>query len=279
MEFFPSRTIALSLGSVDIHWYGVMYAVAFLIGLWMLRPLLRYRAIDLTKKQIDRLFLFVVLGVLLGGRLGFVFFYGGGEYFADPLRILRVWEGGMASHGGFLGVAIALCLYTWREKISLLRLVDVLVVPVAVGLACGRLGNFINGELYGTVTSVSWAMTFPHAEGLRHPVQLYAIVKDLFIASVCFWHLCSTAPAFFAGRTTAIFLLLYGLLRFIVEHFREQTYALTDFFGATLTRGQLLTVPIILTGIILFLLTTRWPIFVVGSRARSTESDPKPSSS
>lgn len=279
IELFPSREVALTLGPLSVHWYGVMYALAFLLGIWMLPRLLPFRDLHLTKRQIDRLFILVILGVILGGRLGFVLFYGGGEYLSDPLRILKLWEGGMSSHGGFLGVVIALLLFTKTERVSLLRLVDVLATPVALGLLLGRLGNFINGELYGTLTELPWAMTFPHAEGLRHPTQLYAVLKNLIIMTVCFTHLRATRNHFTAGRTTAIFLLLYGVLRFIVEYFREQTYTLSDLFGTVLTRGQLLTIPIILAGVILFLVTTSWPILKVRFHARSKESDRSQSSS
>jgi len=256
ISFLPSREILLTVGSLSIHWYGVMYAAAFLVGLWVLKRLLKYRDLHLSSASIDRLFFSVVLGVVLGGRLGFVLFYGGGEYWADPLRILAVWEGGMSSHGGFIGVTIALLLFVRKERVSLLALADVIVIPVALGLMFGRFGNLINGELYGAVTSMPWAMTFPHAEGLRHPTQLYAMAKDLFIAALCFWQLRATAANFVAGRTTAIFLLLYGLLRFTVEYFREQTYTYTDLFGVLLTRGQLLTLPIMLLGVGVFLFTT-----------------------
>lgn len=256
IQFLPSRAIALTIGSLDVHWYGVMYAVAFVVGFWVLKKLLPYRSITLSTKQFDRLFFWLILGVLVGGRLGFVLFYGGSEYLANPLRIFAVWEGGMASHGGFIGVILALLLFCWREKISPFALGDVLVVPVALGLMFGRIGNLINGELYGTLTSLPWGMEFPGVEGLRHPTQIYAALKDLTIAGVCFFHLRVTQGTTYTGRTAAIFLLLYGMLRFAVEHFREQPYAGTELYGILLTRGQLLTIPIIALGLILFLFIT-----------------------
>lgn len=255
IEFLPSREIALTIGPLSVHWYGVMYAVAFLVGLFLMKRLLPLRGLALSKEQIDRLFVWIVLGVLLGGRLGFVLLYGGMEYLTDPIRILKVWEGGMSSHGGFIGVTIALILFTRREKIALLGLVDTLVPPIALGLMFGRIGNFINGELYGTLTTLPWGMHFPHAEGLRHPTQLYAVMKDLFIATACFLHLRATRQDFVAGQTTALFLMLYGILRFIVEHFRDQPYAGFSFGELTLTRGQLYTVPVFVTGLIVFLWT------------------------
>ncbi|MEQ1849064.1 MAG: prolipoprotein diacylglyceryl transferase [Candidatus Peribacteraceae bacterium] len=257
LDLFPSREVLLSIGPLSVHWYGVMYAIAFLLGLFLLRRLLPYRSLLLSKQQIDKLFVWIVLGVVLGGRLGFVLFYGDASYLSEPLRILAAWEGGMSSHGGFIGVTIALLLFCRRNKVSLLSLTDVLVVPIALGLMLGRIGNLINGELFGTVTSVPWAMSFPHAEGLRHPTQIYATLKDLFIALVCFGHLRMTAKTEKPGGTTATFLLLYGLLRFCLEYFREQSYAGTELAGVILSRGQLLTLPILLLGVAVFLWSRR----------------------
>lgn len=251
MSFFPSRQIFLSLGPLDVHWYGIMYALAFLLGMWMLPTLLRMARIDLSSKDRETLFLWVFLGVLFGGRLGFVLFYGGSYFLQHPLQIIAVWQGGMSSHGGFLGVCLALFLFTLRRHIDFFRLADVLVIPVAIGLALGRLGNLINGELYGTVTTLPWGMRFPNVEGLRHPTQIYAIAKDLLIASACFLHLPrSSQVAMSSGRTAGLFLVLYGALRFIVEIFRDQPYGFTTVLGISMSRGQLLTIPIILAGIV-----------------------------
>ncbi len=260
IHFFPSRAIALSVGALEIHWYGIMYLLGFLIGMWLLPRLLRFRKLDLPPALRESLLLSVFLGVVLGGRLGFVLFYGGSYYIHRPLEILAVWHGGMSSHGGFIGVAIALILFTRRHRIDLFSLLDVLVIPIALGLALGRLGNFINGELYGTVTTLPWAMSFPQAEGLRHPVQLYAVLKDLLIAFVCFLHLRSTAshsvsslPQGERGRggggTSALFLVMYAVLRFTLEIFREQPYGTVSVFGVLLSRGQLLTIPLFVAGI------------------------------
>ncbi len=243
-----------------------MYMLGFLLGIWMLPRLLRYRKLDLSVSQRESLLLAVFFGVLLGGRLGFVLFYGGGYYLQHPLEILAVWHGGMSSHGGFIGVALALFYFARRFRISLLALTDILVIPIAIGLSLGRLGNFMNGELYGTVTSLPWAMSFPQAEGLRHPVQLYAFLKDLLIALACFLHLRTPPPfgereTIMAGRTTALFLMLYAVLRFVVEIFRDQPYGYEGFLGVQLSRGQLLTMPIFVAGFV---------ILFVQARARST---------
>jgi phosphatidylglycerol:prolipoprotein diacylglycerol transferase len=255
MSFFPSRSIFLTLGVIDIHWYGIMYALGFLLGMWMLPRLLRIAKLVLTPKDRETLVLWIFFGVLLGGRLGFVLFYGGTYFLDHPLKILALWEGGMSSHGGFLGVCLALFLFTSRKHIDFFRLADVLVIPVSIGLALGRLGNLINGELYGTLTTLPWGMQFPSVEGVRHPTQIYAILKDLFTAIVCYLHLVRTSDTHVrSGRTGGWFLILYGIARFVVEIFREQPYGYAGILGLSVSRGQLLTIPILLAGIAVLLL-------------------------
>ncbi len=255
IHLFPTRAVALSLGPLSIHWYGIMYAVAFLLGILMFPKLLRRAHIDMLAKDRETFVLWVFFGVLLGGRLGFVLFYGGSYFLDHPSKIFTVWEGGMSSHGGFIGVCIALLIFTIRKNIDFFRLADILVIPVAIGLALGRLGNLINGELYGTVTTLPWGMQFPSVEGVRHPTQIYAVLKDLFIATVCFLHLSRNADKSIPpGCTAGLFLVLYGILRFTIEFFRDQPYGFTKIVGFDLSRGQLLTLPIIAAGIgIIFL--------------------------
>src|SRR3989338_1822206 len=258
MSIFPSREIALTIGQVSVHWYGIMYLLSFLFGIWVIPRLLKYRSLSLTADLRDALVFDVFLGVLFGGRLGFVLFYGGKEYFENPLKILALWEGGMSSHCGFLGVMIALLIFTWRNKIPLLLLGDVLVIPIAVGLALGRFGNLINGELYGTVTALPWGMNFPGAEGLRHPTQIYAVIKDLFVASVCFLLLKNIRIKNTPGMVAAVFLIMYAISRFIVEIFRDQTFARVFRFGKiVLSEGQVLTLPIFIAGMVLLVIVLR----------------------
>jgi phosphatidylglycerol:prolipoprotein diacylglycerol transferase len=256
MHFFPSRQIALAIGPLSIHWYGIMYALGFIVGILLLPRLARITRLELSKKAADDIVLSIFLGVILGGRLGFLFFYGFEYFVTHPLEIFAVWQGGMSSHGGFLGVALALFLCTKKYRFDFFRLTDTIVVPVALGLMLGRLGNLINGELYGTVTTLPWGMHFPVAEGLRHPTQIYAMIKDAILASVSFFSLryfyrSTQRPT---GQTTAIFLMLYAVLRFTVEIFRDQPYGYTDLLGISLSRGQLLTIPLFLAGLVLFFL-------------------------
>ncbi len=253
--FFPSRTVALALGPLSIHWYGILYLLGFLIGVQLLPKLLRYRNISLSEKQRESLLLHVFLGVLVGGRIGYVLFYGFTFYAQNPFLILAVWQGGMSSHGGFIGVALMLLRFARRNHVPLLSLTDVLIVPVAIGLSLGRLGNLINAELYGTLTALPWGMEFPGVQGFRHPTQIYAILKDLFIASLCFMHLRSSSSH---GRTTALFLMLYAVLRFIVEAFRDQQYGHLVMIGLELSRGQLLTIPLFAIGVGIWLWRSRF---------------------
>lgn len=258
MQLFPTRAIALSIGPLSIHWYGLLYLLGFALGMYLLPKLQRYRDLALTDAQRESLVLHVFVGVLVGGRMGYVLFYDLPYFLQHPVDIIAVWKGGMASHGGFAGVILALWAYASRQHISLLRLADVLMVPVAIGLALGRVGNFINLELYGTVTNVPWAIAIPGVEGLRHPTQFYAVAKDLLIAFVCFVHLRATASNQQAiGRTAALFLALYGVLRFCVEYFRDQPLGFLPLLGVQLSRGQLLTLPIVALGALVWCWTLR----------------------
>lgn len=256
LQFFPSRAVALLIGPVAVHWYGILYVIGFLIGIGLLPRLLRYRNLSLTHSELESLFITVFLGVILGGRLGFVLFYGGNFYLQNPVEILAVWHGGMSSHGGFLGVLLMLLWFTSKHRIPFFRLMDVLVIPIAIGLALGRIGNLINGELYGTITTLPWGMHFPAVEGLRHPTQLYAVLKDLLIALVCFLHLKQYSVR--SGQTTALFLMMYAVLRFAVEIFRDQPYGYTPIFGVLLSRGQLLTIPLFLAGSLIWFVRSRF---------------------
>jgi len=255
MEFFPSRAVALTLGPLSIHWYGLLYLAAFVVGIVLLPRLQRYRDLGLTKDQWMSFASWMIAGVLIGGRLGYVLFYDLPFFLERPWEVIMVWHGGMASHGGFLGVILALWLFCRRTKVSFRRLADVLVIPVAIGLALGRFGNFINQELYGIPTTLPWGIAIPGAEGLRHPTQLYGFLKDLLIALLCFLHL--RRRPFMPGTTAALFLMLYGLLRFMNEYLREQTAEPTDVLGLTLTRGQLLTIPVFVAGVVLWVLWSR----------------------
>ena len=245
---FPSRAVALEIFGFGIHWYGLLYVAAFVLAYLLLPRLQHLRGLELANEEWSNILTATILGVLLGGRLGYALFYHPLYYATHPLEIVAVWQGGMSSHGGFLGVGLAVLLVSRRLKIPLLTLLDLIVVPAAIGLALGRVGNFINLELYGTVTSLPWGIAIPGVEGLRHPVQLYAVGKDLLIAGLCFLHLKRT-QALNPGGTFALFLMLYAFLRFSVEFFREPDFPPVHFWWIALTRGQLYSIPLFLAGV------------------------------
>lgn len=247
-SLFPSRTIALVVFGFPVHWYGLLYVVAFIIA-WILLPSLQsYRRLSFSRDDWSSILSTAVIGVLLGGRFGYVLFYAPAYFVTHPAEIFAVWNGGMSSHGGFIGVGIALLVVARLRHIPLLTLLDVIVVPAAIGLACGRVGNFINQELYGIPTTLPWGIAIPGVGGIRHPTQIYAVIKDLFIAGVCFFHL-RRSQDLLPGGTFALFLILYGILRFLLEFLRVQDYAGFSLNFIILSRGQLLTIPLILVGV------------------------------
>lgn len=247
ISFFPSRTVAIDLFGFGVHWYGLLYFAAFIIGWFLLPKLQKYRDLSLTAEDWSQLLSAAVIGVIVGGRLGYVLFYGPVYYAEHPLEIFAVWNGGMASHGGFIGVALAL-LFVLRKRSwdTILRIGDIVVIPVAIGLGLGRIGNFINQELYGTVTTLPWGMSFPGAVGLRHPIQLYDFTAMMVLALILFLSLRSQPVR--PGRTLALFLILYSIVRFLIEFIRDQAGVPVYLF----TEGQWLTIPVLIIGLILF---------------------------
>ncbi|MGZ8256620.1 MAG: prolipoprotein diacylglyceryl transferase, partial [Gallionella sp.] len=181
--------VAIHLGSFGIHWYGLMYLAGFMTFIWLGRKRIVMLAHpQLTPKLLDDLLFYGVLGVIIGGRLGEVLFYNPGYYFSHPLKIPAVWEGGMSFHGGFLGVLLAMAIFARQHKLRWLALMDFIAPLVPPGLAFGRLGNFINGELWGRPTDAAWGMVFPHVDNLpRHPSQLYEFALEGLLLFVLLW--------------------------------------------------------------------------------------------
>lgn len=249
IELLPAREVAVSVFGFAVHWYGIMYMLAFVAAYVLTFRFQKFRNLKLSKEDISSVLSWAIVGVIVGGRLGYVLFYEPAYFLQHPHEVLFVWNGGMSSHGGFIGVSLTLWYALRKRGVPLLAFMDVAVVPIAVGLALGRLGNFINWELYGTVTDVPWAMEIPGVEGLRHPTFFYAMIKDLWIAAVCLVVLRSQKTK--EGTVLALFLFMYGVLRFVVEFYRVQAHALTDFGLFELTRGQLLSLPIVLVGLLI----------------------------
>jgi phosphatidylglycerol:prolipoprotein diacylglycerol transferase len=238
------------IGPLAVRWYGLMYLAGFAIGWWLaLRRISRNQS-PITRAQLDDLLFLVVIGVILGGRLGYVLFYKPGYYFSRPLEIFAIWQGGMSFHGGLLGVMLAMTFVARRHGIDWLRLMDFIAPLIPPGIAAGRLGNFINGELYGRVTDVPWGMVFRGAgDAPRHPSQLYQFALEGVALFVLLWWFSSKPRP--RGQVSAVFLLGYGVLRFIAEFGREPD-AFLGLLALGLTLGQWLCLAMIGGGAWLF---------------------------
>lgn len=242
--------IAFQIGPLAVHWYGLMYMMAFLQYLFLGQLRVKQsqmQAQGFKGQDIEDLLFYAVLGVILGGRLGYCLFYMPSYYFANPLDIFKVWQGGMAFHGGFLGVLIALAWFAKKRGLEFFTVADMIAPLVPFGLAFGRIGNFINGELWGRPTNTNWGMIFPQAgdQVLRHPSQLYQFAGEGVLLGVILW-LYAKHPREI-GQTSGVFALGYGIFRFIVEYSREpDRFIGTLSFG--LSMGQWLSLPMILLG-------------------------------
>ena len=243
--------IAIQLGPLAVRWYGLMYLVAF--GLfWALgRARIAARADSVwSLKDLEDALFYGILGTILGGRLGYILFYKPGDYLAEPWKIFYVWEGGMSFHGGMLGVIFAMWLFARARRQDWLRTTDFIAPLVPLGLAAGRIGNFINAELWGRPTDVPWAMIFPNVDNLaRHPSQLYEFALEGIALFAVLW-VYSRKPRP-RGAVSGLFLMAYGFFRFIVEFTREPD-AYLGVLAMGLTMGQWLSLPMIAIGIGLF---------------------------
>jgi len=240
--------VAISLGPLKIHWYGLMYVIGFFGGWWL--GVMRAKRPDSgwRKEEVSDLLFYAALGVILGGRLGYVLFYNLGYYLKHPLEIFYLWTGGMSFHGGMLGVILAMWLFGRRTKRHWLAVTDFIAPLVALGLGAGRLGNFINHELWGKVTDVPWGMVFRNAGPLpRHPTQLYEFALEGVALFLILW-LYSSKPRPTAA-VSGLFLLCYGSFRFLVEFVREPDTHIGYLAFGWVTMGQVLSLPMILLGI------------------------------
>jgi phosphatidylglycerol:prolipoprotein diacylglycerol transferase len=246
------------IGPIAVRWYGAMYLAGFLGAWWLGRRRIEQKLAPITRGQFDDLLFALVLGVILGGRLGYILFYKPGYYLEHPLEIFAVWHGGMSFHGGFLGVLAAAGIFARRCRIGWWELMDFVAPLVPVGLATGRLGNFINGELWGRVTDLPWGMVFRGEAGPapRHPSQLYEMVLEgAALFALLWWFSSRPRPRM---QVSALFLLGYGLARFVCEFAREPD----SFLGVLalgMTMGQWLSLPMIIAGVWLFALSRRRP--------------------
>ena len=265
---FPAiDPVLIEIGPFAIRWYALAYIGGLLLGWLFLRWLVQRPGWRLTLIDLDDLLLYVTLGVVLGGRLGYVLFYKPALYFSHPGKIFAVWEGGMSFHGGLCGVLVAMALFAWRRGIPFLEVGDAVAAAVPIGLFFGRISNFINGELFGRASDVPWAMVFPHGgPEPRHPSQLYeAALEGLLLFLIIYWFARRPRLPETAGKIGGIFLLGYGVARSFVELFREPDDHLGFLLGGNVTMGQILSLPMILIGLFLLMRSH------AGSKQTSTE--------
>jgi phosphatidylglycerol:prolipoprotein diacylglycerol transferase len=241
--------IAIKLGPLKVHWYGLMYLLGFAAA-WFLgksRAKKEWTPVN-TDEQVSDLIFYCALGVILGGRVGYVLFYNFDKFLENPLWLFKVWDGGMSFHGGLIGVILAMLYFSKKIGCTFFQLADFVAPLVPIGLGAGRIGNFINGELWGKVTNVPWAMVFPGSgDGLpRHPSQLYQFaLEGVALFCILWWFSSKPRPRM---AVSALFLLCYGCFRFFVEFFRQPDVQLGYLDWGWLTMGQLLSAPMILIG-------------------------------
>ncbi len=250
---YPSiRPYIFKLGPLEVRWYGLMYLFGFLSSYLLVRYQVRRRGLAISRELVDDLYFYLVVGLISGARLGYVVFYNLGEYIQTPIEILKVWHGGMSFHGGLIGTVLAGIVFSRKKEVDFWLWADMIIATAPIGLGLGRLGNFINAELYGRVTTVPWAMVFPYSDGLpRHPSQLYEAFFEGMVLFLVLWFAKDRIRR--PGMLTSLFLVLYGCFRFFLEFFREPDPQL-GFVLSFLTMGQILSLLMILAGGLLFVM-------------------------
>ena len=248
--------IIFQIGPLAVRWYGLMYLLGFAVFWYLGTRRAKNANSFISSEQVSDFLFYAVLGVIIGGRVGSVLFYNFEHFIADPMYLFRIWEGGMSFHGGLLGVLLVIWLYQRKHHWGFFRLADFIAPLVPPGLGFGRIGNFINGELWGRQTDAAWGMVFPQVDQLvRHPSQLYQAALEGFALFILLWVYSSRSRA--AGKVSGWFLILYGVFRFIVEFARQPDVHLGFIAFNWLTMGQLLSVPMILAGLLLWWLANR----------------------
>ena len=247
--------VLVELGPIRVGWYGLMYIFGFFASYLLVRYQMKKKEFGISKLEVENLYFYLIIGLMVGARFGYVLFYDLKMYLADPLEILAIWHGGMSFHGGLIGVLIVGILFSWKNKKSFLRIADLIIVTAPIGLGLGRIGNFINGELYGRVTQIPCGMIFPKGGPLpRHPSQLYESALEGGVLFLILWLIKDKKLP--TGGLLALFLFLYGVFRFSIEFFREPDAHLGFVLGP-FTMGQVLTVFMIVGGMILFIYLKR----------------------
>ncbi|ATX75367.1 prolipoprotein diacylglyceryl transferase [Reinekea forsetii] len=256
--------VAFSLGPLSVHWYGIMYLLGFLVGQYLgIWRAGRDAWRNFSTEEVKDLLFYIVVGIIIGGRVGYVFFYHFDLFIQNPLYLVKINQGGMSFHGGFLGVAAAVILFARKTGKAIFSVGDFVAPLVAPGILFGRFGNFLNGELWGRPTDVPWAMIFPQAGDAiaRHPSQLYQMAGEGFLLLVLLWWWSAQPRPRMA--VSAMFMIGYGVLRTAAEFFRQPDQHIGYLMGGYLTQGMLLSVPLILVGGAMMVFAYRHPVFDV----------------
>jgi phosphatidylglycerol:prolipoprotein diacylglycerol transferase len=231
--------VLLDLGFAQIRYYGLFYVIGFLFSIWWVRKYSK-----LNKDLVYDMFFYLIVGLITGARLFEIFIWQPAYYFSNPLEMLMIWHGGLSFHGGLIGTIIAAILYCRKKKISFLQIADILVLPACFAMALVRIGNFINGELYGTISNLPWCVKFPGADGCRHPSQIYESIYNIINFAIL-WTLSTKKHK--DGFIFAAFLFFYGIFRFVTEFVRFSEWRLFDIFST----GQILCALMIATGAVM----------------------------
>jgi phosphatidylglycerol:prolipoprotein diacylglycerol transferase len=263
IKFPDIDPVIISFGSLGVSWYSLSYVVGILVGWIYIVHLIKRHNLPVTYQHIDDLVTWLIVSIVMGGRLGYVLFYDPVKYLSNPVQILKIYEGGMSFHGGILGVVIALCVFARTYDLSFLLLCDLCAAATPFALFLGRIANFINAELYGRVTDVPWGVVFPYTDGMpRHPSQLYEAFTEgviLFFLLLYFSERCASLRK--RGMTSGLFLIFYSCFRVLIEFFREAD-AHIGYFMNYFTLGQILCLPMFFAGCVLLIssrISTRVP--------------------
>lgn len=261
LDYPTISPIMFAIGPLAIRWYSMAYLVGIVAGWWLINRNVRKYELGLTKQNVEDLIFYLTLGIIVGGRLGYAIFYGGKEMWLEPWHILELWKGGMSFHGGVSGVIIATWIYARKINYGFLGLTDLIVLYCPIGIFLGRLANFANDELWGRVSEVPWVIKFPSGGYLpRHPSQLYEAFFEgllMFVVLNFLWRYKTVRER--SGIVSSLFIILYGLFRIVMEQYREPDAQLGFFFGH-ITMGQMLSVPLVVTGLIVIYLKCRKPV-------------------
>jgi phosphatidylglycerol:prolipoprotein diacylglycerol transferase len=253
---FPNiDPVMIKIGPLSIRWYGVMYLIGFAVSYILVKYQIKKKKLAISTDDLESLYSFLILGLVLGARLGYVLFYNFSDYLKNPVELFAVWHGGMSFHGGLIGAVVAGVIFSMKKKYNVWVLSDIIIVTAPIGLGFGRLGNFINGELFGRVTDVPWGMIFPTGGNLpRHPSQLYEFLLEGVTLFALLWFYKD--KNYKAGTITSLFLFLYGLFRVIAEFFREPDPQIGFILGI-FTMGQMLSAVMISIGVGILVIKNR----------------------